>query len=56
MKLLETEAQESKLFGKYLAPVYPEAPIFDDPIDDLGRIGVPKSQVRSPYQESSSNN
>jgi dCTP deaminase len=49
MELLKTKARESKLDGTYLAPVYPEAPIFRDPVVDLGRIGVPKSQCRSPY-------
>lgn len=51
MELLNTNARESKLSGTYLAPVYPEAPTFNDPIDDLGKIGIPKSQVRSPYRE-----
>lgn len=49
MELMGTKAQESKLDGTYLAPVYPEAPIFQDPIDDLKRIGVKNSEFRSPY-------
>jgi dCTP deaminase len=49
MELIEAEARESKLTGTYLAPVYPEAPTFRDPIDDLRRIGVPESEVRTPY-------
>jgi len=52
MELLATEAKESKLDGTYLAPVYPEAPIFQDPIDDLERIGVKKSEFRSPFTPS----
>jgi dCTP deaminase len=54
MELLETVARESKLSGTYLAPVYPEAPTFNDPIDDLEHIGIPRNQVRSPYQENRS--
>jgi dCTP deaminase len=49
MELLRTKAQESKLDGTYLAPVYPEAPIFQNPIDDLKRIGVKESEFRSPF-------
>jgi len=49
MELAKTKARESKLSGTYLAPVYPEAPIFQDPIHDLRKIGVSKSQFRSPY-------
>jgi len=49
MELSNTKARESKLDGTYLAPVYPEAPLFRDPIDDLQRIGVKKSEFRSPY-------
>jgi hypothetical protein len=49
MELSNTKARESKLDGTYLAPVYPEAPLFRDPIDDLQRIGVKKSEYRSPY-------
>lgn len=49
IELSKTKARESKLDGTYLAPVYPEAPIFRDPIDDLRRIGIPNSQFRSPY-------
>jgi hypothetical protein len=51
LKLLDTEARDKKLSGTYLAPIYPEAPTFEDPVDDLNRIGVPKSQFRSPYQD-----
>jgi len=50
LKLLDTEASEGKLSGTYLAPIYPEAPTFADPIDDLQGIGIPKKQFRSPYQ------
>jgi hypothetical protein len=51
LKLLDTEARDAKLSGTYLAPIYPEAPTFEDPIDDLNRIGVPKRNFRSPYQD-----
>jgi len=47
MNILGTEAEESKLTGTYLAPVYPEAPAFRNPTDDLLKIGV--TQVRTPY-------
>jgi dCTP deaminase len=49
MEILETQAREHKLSGTYLAPVYPEAPAFRDPIDDLSAIGVRHDQFRSPY-------
>jgi len=35
------ESPKNELFSsKYLGPVYPEAPIFRDPAEDLARIGV----------------
>ena len=49
MEIMKTEASESKLTGSYLAPVYPEAPAFRDPMDDLIKIGVLESEFRSPY-------
>lgn len=54
MTLEKMRATEQKLSGRYLAPVYPEAPKFDDPEDDLARIGISKEQVRSPYREANS--
>jgi dCTP deaminase len=50
MQLLGTKAEERKLSGSYLAPVYPEAPTFRDPKDDLKRIGVSESDIRYPTQ------
>jgi dCTP deaminase len=49
MELSRTKAQESKLSGTYLAPVFPEAPMFRDPTDDLMGIGIRKSEVRTPF-------
>jgi hypothetical protein len=54
MALDPMKATEQKLSGRYLAPVYPEAPKFDDPEDDLAKIGIAKEQVRSPYREANS--
>jgi dCTP deaminase len=42
---------EPKLSGTYLAPVFPEAPSFKDPADDLRAIGI--DQVKSPFSEPS---
>jgi dCTP deaminase len=39
---------KQKLTGTYLGPVYPEAPIFSDPEEDLEKIGVPRSEFRVP--------
>jgi dCTP deaminase len=49
MTIEKTKASDLKLSGRYLAPVYPEAPKFDDPEDDLAKIGILK--VRSPYKK-----
>ena len=38
---------EPKLSGTYLAPIYPEAPSFRDPKDDLKAIGV--ENIKSPF-------
>src|ERR1035441_5897470 len=42
MELSQAVIEESKLSGTYLAPVFPEAPTFKDPSDDLRQIGVTK--------------
>jgi dCTP deaminase len=42
MELSRAVIRESKLSGTYLAPVFPEAPTFKDPSDDLRQIGVTK--------------
>lgn len=52
MSIQGATLNESRLSGTYLAPVYPEAPLFNDPADDLAKIGIPKAQFRSPYNES----
>jgi dCTP deaminase len=48
MELSQHDAKEHKLAGTYLAPVYPEAPRFQDPEKDLERIGIPRSQISVP--------
>jgi len=47
MTLTGGEPHEPKLSGTYLAPIYPEAPTFQDPEQDLRAIGV--SEVKSPF-------
>ena len=47
MKLETQKPSEPKLTGSYLAPVYPEAPVFKDPAEELDLIGV--TDVRSPF-------
>jgi len=47
-ELSDREESERKLAGTYLAPVYPEAPIFNDPADDLEKIGIPKAEITIP--------
>ncbi len=37
-----------KLSGTYFAPVYPEAPIFPDPREELRRIGIPPNDFELP--------
>lgn len=37
-----------KLSGTYIAPVYPEAPIFSDPREELKRIGIPPKDFVPP--------
>jgi dCTP deaminase len=48
MELSGITAEETKLSGTYLAPVYPEAPMFQDPVDDLKKIGIDEDQIRYP--------
>jgi dCTP deaminase len=39
--LMQVDDSGDELFNsKYLGPVYPEAPSFEDPADDLARIGI----------------
>jgi hypothetical protein len=49
MNISGEKPPEPKLSGTYLAPIYPEAPIFQDPVDDLRAIGVSREQVKSPF-------
>lgn len=41
-------AKETTLSGSYLAPVYPEAPVFRHPYADLAEIGVPDADMIRP--------
>ena len=52
MELGHKDAIEPKLSGTYLAPVYPEAPIFQDPAEDLKRIGVTSDDFKHPGRRS----
>jgi hypothetical protein len=36
------------LSGTYVAPVYPEAPIFSDPREELKGIGIPEKDFLLP--------
>jgi len=47
MPLAGEKPQEPKLSGTYLAPIYPEAPAFRDPEEELRLIGV--TNVRTPF-------
>jgi dCTP deaminase len=48
LKLSGPKEKEHKLTGTYLAPVYPEAPIFKNPEEDLELIGISRAQIRVP--------
>ncbi len=48
MDLDESSLIKEKLSGTYLAPVYPEAPIFSDPWIELQKIGVSKKDFLLP--------
>jgi dCTP deaminase len=39
------DSSSAKLAGKYIGPVYPEAPKFRNPSDDLASIGIEKTWV-----------
>jgi dCTP deaminase len=41
----------SQQSGTYLGPVYPEAPTFREPTEDLAMIGVPADQFQKPMQK-----
>jgi dCTP deaminase len=46
---LSGEANVPKqLSGTYIAPVHPEPPMFEDPKEELGRIGVPAGDFQHP--------
>lgn len=48
LKMGPGKKAKRKLSGTYLGPVYPEAPIFNDPGDDLAKIGVSKGEFKRP--------
>jgi dCTP deaminase len=48
MEMAGDKPKEPLLSGSYLAPIYPEAPTFRDPGEELALIGV--SDVRSPFK------
>ncbi len=47
MPLVGKKPKEPKLSGTYLAPIYPEAPAFRHPEEELKLIGV--TNVRTPF-------
>ena len=49
LQLLGASKGKNKLAGTYLAPVYPEAPIFKNPEEDLETIGIERRQIRVPH-------
>jgi dCTP deaminase len=49
MEISGTKPKEPMLSGTYLAPVFPEAPSFQDPSQDLQEIGV--TAFKSPFTE-----
>jgi hypothetical protein len=51
LQLRPKKTPRPKLAGTYLAPVYPEAPTFNDPQEDLAQIGVPNSEFKFPGEE-----
>jgi|ERR1017187_7882235 dCTP deaminase len=48
MELTGAEQKEPNLSGTYLAPIYPEAPLFKDPAEDLRLIGI--DDVQTPFK------
>ena len=50
MKLDGEKPKEPRLSGSYLAPVYPEAPTFTDPSEELGLIGISPHEIRTPFK------
>ena len=48
--LMDTAATEvpGSLKKTYLGPVFPESPVFNDPEDDLARIGITEAEVSVP--------
>jgi len=51
MRLSPRGKPRRKIAGTYLAPVYPEAPRFKDPQEDLAEIGVPRDDFKFPGEE-----
>jgi hypothetical protein len=50
LELIGAEKLDRKLSGTYLGPIYPEAPVFNDPEEDLQQIGVPPDDIISPIR------
>lgn len=48
MPVVGGKREQRKLSGSYLAPIYPEAPAFRDPEEELELIGV--SNIRTPFK------
>lgn len=48
MDLIDAGPEREKLHGTYVAPVYPEAPKFSDPREDLKAIGIPHGEFLLP--------
>jgi hypothetical protein len=55
MELDDTGPKSDKLSGTYIAPVYPEAPIFSDPWEELKRIGIPENDFVLPGHNNQTN-
>jgi dCTP deaminase len=55
MELNDTGSKFEKLSGTYIAPVYPEAPIFSDPREELKGIGIPDKDFELPGHSHQSN-
>jgi dCTP deaminase len=47
-ELSDQKRTTRKLSGSYLGPVYPEPPVFNDPEEDLAKIGVPRADFKRP--------
>ncbi len=48
LELAGARRGSGKLAGTYLGPVYPEAPVFKDPEEDLESIGISRDEFKQP--------